>query len=287
MHQRLDLHREQIATSTFFEDFKRRTISSGDVAELYHENSKQSARPSAKLTRSVGEFQRAYLRYIQTLIKPDYRGHQLLTLPTPPAASDIPCAEIIRSRRSPQAFATNSIDIDTIGTLLHTAISVTGVIETEHPTKSLRAYPSAGALYPVEVYIGVRASRDLATGLYYYTPDHHGLRVLDTGSQPELLDAFVDDSVATAAPLIILLTGVFWRSKAKYGPRGYRYTLLEAGHIAANIGITAEALGLTSRPIGGFDDDLLNESIGIDGVNEAAIYAVPVGTAREETSDGG
>ena len=75
---------------------------------------------------------------------------------------------------------------------------------------------------------------------------------------------------------VIVLTALFWRSRFKYGQRAYRFTLLEAGHAAQNLLLTAAALGLRAQPVGGFYDRRVDELVGADGLHEASLYLLPV-----------
>ena len=78
----------------------------------------------------------------------------------------------------------------------------------------------------------------------------------------------------------MVVTGVFWRSRFKYGPRGYRFTLLEAGHLVQNALLAATDLELAAMPVGGFHDVLLDRLVGANGLDEASLYAVAVSGAR-------
>ena len=99
--------------------------------------------------------------------------------------------------------------------------------------------------------------------------EHHlGWAIRDAVFIPEALDG---------ASAVFLITAVFGRSKIKYGERAYRFALLEAGHAMQNLLLAATGLGLGSCPVGGFIDDRLHDLIGIDGVEEAALYAGIIG----------
>ncbi len=85
------------------------------------------------------------------------------------------------------------------------------------------------------------------------------------------------DELLDAAALLVVVTGVFWRSRFKYGLRGYRFTLLEAGHLGQNLLLAAAALDLAALPVGGFYDRRVERLLGVDGVNESALYLFAVG----------
>jgi SagB-type dehydrogenase family enzyme len=119
---------------------------------------------------------------------------------------------------------------------------------------------------------------DTAAGLYAYEPRSHALKLLREGSYTDRLSAatYLAETMETAA-LCVLLVADFPRTKFKYGERGYRFALLEAVHIAQNILLVAQALGLGALPLGGYVDAQLNAIVGVDGCDQAVVYAVVVG----------
>jgi SagB-type dehydrogenase family enzyme len=96
----------------------------------------------------------------------------------------------------------------------------------------------------------------------------------------DLRAALVDPGLADVTAALLLLTGVFWRSRFKYGARGYRFTLLEAGHVIQNALLAAADLDLAALPLGGFHDVLLDRMVGVDGLDEATLHAVVLAGAR-------
>jgi len=125
----------------------------------------------------------------------------------------------------------------------------------------------------------VRAIEGLDPGIHAYDPfDHslvytHGPLALARASSA----LFGAPAAALEAPALILLRASFWKTRFKYGERGYRYVLLEAGHVAHGLVLAAGACGLGSCTIGSFDDDTLNGVCAADGVSEAVVYAVALG----------
>jgi SagB-type dehydrogenase family enzyme len=139
--------------------------------------------------------------------------------------------------------------------------------------------PSAGALYPLELYLISLAVNDLDRGVYHYHPYRHRLEHLAPLSWPELRAAAVDASVLESAAAVLVVTAVFWRSRFKYGSRGYRFALLEAGHLAQNAILAATDLDLPALPLGGFYDRRLDEIVSADGLDEAVVHALILGGA--------
>lgn len=270
--------RTQFDRETFFEEFRHKEFEDGDVAERFHENSRLTSVDRAKLNRSTSKFTDDALAAALAGLAPDYAECERIDLPEPSLETDREFAELLFERRSTRSFSGESVSRATLSKLLWCGCGTT----REHPEsgKEFRTYPSAGGTYPVETYVGILDGADVDSGLYYYHPGDHALRVLRTGETvaDELRDSFAGEAADPRdAGAVFALTGAFWRSKAKYGPRGYRYTLLEAGHVAQNVYLASAAFGLGCVAVGGFYDDALNDVLDVNGVNEATVYALAVG----------
>jgi SagB-type dehydrogenase family enzyme len=141
-----------------------------------------------------------------------------------------------------------------------------------------RTVPSGGALYPLEVFVAAQRVAGLAAGIHRFNPYEPSLELVDavpvaTG----LAEATPMPELVATASCVLLLTAVFWRARFKYGLRGYRFALLEAGHVAQNVVLAAAALDLPALPLGGFYDARLDELLGLNGVDESVLYAIVVG----------
>ena len=140
-----------------------------------------------------------------------------------------------------------------------------------------RVYPSAGARYPIEAYIVLKRCRDFSPGLYHYSVPEHALELLvEKDVEPQLALALNDKRVHEMAGALIL-TACYGRTVEKYGERGYRYCLIEIGHIAQNIYLASTALGLQCCSVGGFVDDSLQEMLDLDKETERALCIVLIG----------
>jgi SagB-type dehydrogenase family enzyme len=148
----------------------------------------------------------------------------------------------------------------------------------------LRTAPSAGALYPLDVYVAVRKVEGVPQGLHHYDPDRHALAELLLGDPASHLAAVLIDPAHVHAAVWVILAASFQRSRVKYGLRAFRFVLLEAGHIAQNVLLAAAALNLTALPIGGFFDSRLDAFLMLDGLNESALYLIAVGSAAPEVA---
>jgi SagB-type dehydrogenase family enzyme len=195
------------------------------------------------------------------LPKPDYRG--------------IVLEVAIEKRRSIRNFSKRPIPLYHLSQLLFSAQGLTGNIYGQ----TLRSAPSAGALYPMEIYIVVNNVDDLSTGIYRYKVIDHSLDLLRTGDfRKELIDAGWGQGMLGDSCVTFILSAVFERIVKRYGERGYRYIYMEAGHISQNLYLQAVSLGHGSVCVGAFSDERVNRLIGIDGKKESAIYIHAVGT---------
>jgi SagB-type dehydrogenase family enzyme len=178
----------------------------------------------------------------------------------------------------------NRVDFDA---LLHTACGTTGSMRWEGRELKLRAYPSSGALYAVEVYPVVLRVDGLLPGIYHYRPDENRLVALKQGiDQNQFIDAMLptEREMVAGVAAMFCLSGRFARHERKYGEGGYRMLVAETGHISQNLILTAVALGLSARPFGGLFDGLLNHHLGLDDGDEQFLLAVLVGHAGVRTT---
>ncbi|MCC6522899.1 MAG: SagB/ThcOx family dehydrogenase [Polyangiaceae bacterium] len=191
-------------------------------------------------------------------------------LPAPRASGGMSLEEAIARRRSVRAFASAPLPEASLATLLWAAQGVT------ERGGSGRAAPSAGALYPLELYLAT------ADGLFHYRPAEHALaRVGGADVRPALAHAALDQRAAVEAPAVLVVVGYAARTRARYGDRAERFVALEAGHAAQNVLLEATALGLGAVPIGAVDEALGREALGL-GADATPLYLLCVGAARGE-----
>lgn len=142
-----------------------------------------------------------------------------------------------------------------------------------------RTYPSGGARYSIENYILVlKASEGLKSGVYHYRVDSHELELIALHDfSPEEMERLTWTTWLKNSAFLHVMTSVFWRSQVKYNERGYRFSLLEAGHIGQNAYLVSAALGLQCCALSGIYEDRVEQLIGVDGENESIVHAVAVG----------
>ncbi len=183
--------------------------------------------------------------------------------------------QVVRTRRSIREYSATPLTLSQVSTLLSTGCGVTA----RAYGRDLRAAPSAGALYPFEVYLVAIRVEGLEPGIYHFAPQPHALDLRAQGDfTGELVLACLGQDFLFQAGLVLVLAAVFERTFQKYGDRGYRYVYMEAGHISQNLYLRASSLSLGSVGIGAFFDDQVNALIGLDGTKEAAVYLQAAGT---------
>jgi SagB-type dehydrogenase family enzyme len=191
-----------------------------------------------------------------------------IQLPPPREQGEMSLEQAIAQRRSVRAFTEQKLTQAQLSQLLWAAQGITD-------PRGFRAAPSAGALYPLELYV---VSAD---GFYHYQPKGHKLMLLVTEDMRQAVwRAGLKQDALRDAPAVFLIAAVYQRTAVKYGERAERYVKLEAGHAAQNLLLQAVALGLGGGPIGAFYDDQLQAALSLPG-DHAPLYLVPVGYPEE------
>ncbi len=153
----------------------------------------------------------------------------------------------------------------TLATWLFLAYGITGTVESEHGTQYLRSCPSAGGLYPCELYVAAFGIQDLEPGLYHYSPSEFCLTKLREGNETlaRLRRGRPDLHFLETVPAAILVSTIFWRSAWKYRDRGYRFSLLDSGHLVENLRLAATGLGMAPMVRLRVNDAAVRELIGV------------------------
>ncbi|MGD8388359.1 MAG: SagB/ThcOx family dehydrogenase [Desulfobacteraceae bacterium] len=179
----------------------------------------------------------------------------------------------IKNRRTVRSFRSKPLDVGRVGQLLWAAQGVTGGLGFK------RAAPSAGALYPMDVYavVGKEGVQGLKSGNYHYAPRAHSLERVKAGDLLEnVARAALSQGWMAGAPVNFAITATYERITGKYGQRGVRYAMIEAGHIGQNLFLQAGALGLEAGIVGAFRDDELIRVLGIPR-SRVPLLVMPVG----------
>ena len=192
--------------------------------------------------------------------------------------------EVLQARRTARTFAEESITLAQLSQILFLAYGETADNEDNFYPRPFRIIPSGGALYPLEIYVHATDVEGLDYGLYHYDSHDHNLDLLKKGDQSyELAGYFTQPELVHQVAAVIFVSAVFERTVFKYSNRGYRFVLLEAGHMAQNINLTAVSLGLGSVNIGGYYDRKIDRYLNIDGISESTLYIILVGHPDEQS----
>ena len=195
---------------------------------------------------------------------------KLITLPKPALDGTLSVEASMHRRKSARSYATGALTIAEVSQLLWAAQGI-------NRQNGMRTAPSAGALYPLEVYLVAGNVDDLPPGVYHYHPHEHALELITGGDlRPDLARAALRQSCIENGAIDLVLAGVYERTSIKYGSRASRYVHMEIGHAAQNIYLQAVALDLGTVVVGAFDDERVQRTLMMKD-NEAPLCIMPVG----------
>jgi len=202
--------------------------------------------------------------------------NKIIKLPEPSKKGKMSVEEAIQKRRSIRDYLDKPLTLKDISQILWAAQGITD------PIRKFRAAPSAGATYPLEIYLVVKKGGvvNLSEGVYRYDPFTHSIELIKEGDfSYELYIACVNQEWVLKAPVKIVITAVYDRTTKRYGERGIRYVHMEAGHVGQNIYLQATALNLGTVAVGAFFDNMVEEIVNAKP-NERALYVFPIGYRR-------
>jgi len=240
--------------------------------EIFHENTKLGPLTGRAYSAWILNFARSHTAQ-QTIDQP----HKLYTLmerrELPRVEARTELERTIEDRRSIRRFSGAPLGLEELARLLFFTY---GKTDRRGP---FRAVPSGGALYPLELYVVALNVEGLDPGIYHYGVETGCLDVVQPGESLAALKEIVtwEGIDIDNASLALVITAAFRRTTAKYQDRGYRLILMEAGEAAQNLCLVATSMDLGACLLGGFNDDLLSEFLGIDGVDEAPLLPVLIG----------
>lgn len=182
--------------------------------------------------------------------------------------------EAIMKRRSVREYSEKPLSISDVSHILFSAYGITHRVDVFE----LRASPSAGALYPIEIYLAAHRIEGIDEGIYHYIPQNHSIEIVKKGNfREEIFKACLSQEMFLMSSLTLIYTAVFRRTTSKYGERGYMYIYIEVGHIAQNVALQCVSLGLSSCVVGAFYENKINKLIGVDGKEQSSIYIQTIG----------
>jgi len=209
----------------------------------------------------------------------------IIKLPPPQLKGKVSLEETILRRRSVRKYRREPLDLPQLGQILWSAQGITG-------TRGLRTAPSAGATYPLEIFVVIgkqsviisevpiasgQAPEELQAGIYHYEADSHSLNLHKSAdSRPDLARATLDQEFIIDAPVDIVICALYHRTSYRYGSRGERYVHMEVGHVGENIHLQSVALGLATVEVGAFHDEEVRKVLGVEEQIKP-LYIMPVG----------
>ena len=240
--------------------------------------------PNSDTTAARSFHDSTKLSYISLSTKPSlyktYTGLPTVALPADLPSPEMPALAAVAGARSTDPAP---VDLNALAQLLHySAGLIRRSILRSAGEVHYRAAASAGALYPIELYVVCGDLPGLNAGIYHYGPSDNVLTLLRAGDhRGNLAEASGAHPGVANAPATIVCSCVFWRSAWKYRERGYRYCYWDNGTILANMTATANALGQPSEVVAEFVDAEVDALLGLESGSEASFFLVPIGTGDQ------
>jgi SagB-type dehydrogenase family enzyme len=245
----------------------KKNIPEPDIGKRFQNETKYTRESLAAHTLDFGSIPPAFKEYSNPLLR--------VSLPEPKAKGETNIWKLFLKRRSRREYIANrSLKLNDLSALLWAAQGLTD----QFGDTFFRTAPSAGALYPVETYLYVRAVDGLEEGIYHFRPGDYDLEFIKKGNfSVQLAEAALQQSVLLNAQVTFIWSSIIARGRWKYSQRAYRYAYIDAGHIAQNLYLAGEGLGLGVCAVGAFYDNDVNKIMGLDGEDETVIYMATVG----------
>lgn len=195
---------------------------------------------------------------------------ELIDLPLPVLDGAVSLEKALTLRRSVRTYSDEPLSLDELAQLLWSAQGITN-------DRGFRTAPSAGATFPIEMFVMVNRVEGLKKGIYHHIIDSHQLRFLrETDIAAELARASLSQSMIADGGVVLIFAAEFERTTQRYGERGIRYVYNEIGHVSQNVHLQAAALGLATVVIGAYRDDEVEELLDL-GEHLRVLYMMPVG----------
>ncbi|MFQ3675806.1 MAG: SagB/ThcOx family dehydrogenase [Endomicrobiia bacterium] len=219
--------------------------------------------------------------FILTLVsslKIVFSENKIIKLPNPVYKSKVSVEEAIFQRRSVRHYKNEPLTIQEVSQLLWSA----GGKTIDGLTGATRSYPSAGGIYPIEIYLIAGNVKDLPAGIYKYDWRQHSLTFIKSADvRNQLMLAAYGQQMISKAPISLVFTAVYEYTTSRYGERGKsRYVPMDVGHAGQNVHLQAESLGLGTVVIGAFNDTAVKNALGLTsskGLSEEPLYIMPIG----------
>ena len=248
----------------------------GECWELFHENSKLGRYAPFPGDEAVVQ----QMRVLHEALP--YPAAPAVPLPKARTPAARPLDEAILARQTARGMRPAPLPLASLATLLHLAYGITRSNQGTGFPRPFRVVPSGGALYPLEIYFHAAAVQGLRPGLYHYSPHAGQVELVREGDHAgDLASLLVQGEIAHQASVVFFVTALPERGSFKYGDRGYRFALLEAGHVAQNLSLVSTALELAAVCLGGFFDREVDAWLGLNGITHSTLYMMAVGEPAE------
>jgi SagB-type dehydrogenase family enzyme len=198
---------------------------------------------------------------------------EIISLPGPSLKGAISLEEAILERRSTRDYQDKGLNLDQVSQILWAGQGITD------KSSGFRSAPSAGALYPLELYlvVGENGVKELSAGVYHFVPQGHKLEKISSSDlRTKVMEASLNQGFIAQAPIVLIITGEYERTTKKYGERGKQYVHLEAGHAGQNIYLQVESLGLGTVTVGAFDGEEIIKILNLPQAHKP-FYVMPIG----------
>jgi SagB-type dehydrogenase family enzyme len=198
-----------------------------------------------------------------------------IALPSPSYKGTVSVEEALKARRTHRSFQSRPLTLKQFSQILWGAYGVSA----QKYGSFLKTAPSAGALYPLDIYgvVGEGGVETLTPGIYHFRPENHAVELVKEGDlRAQVARHALQQMWMAKAPLMLIITGEYNRSSIKYGPRGVTYTHIEAGHVGQNIFLQTEAIGLKAGIVGAFDNRGVVTTMGVPPSHDPLLI-MPVG----------
>ena len=196
--------------------------------------------------------------------------NKIVALPEPNLVSETSLEEVLHLRRSVRSYSDDAVTLEELSQLLWAAQGVTS-------DEGFRTAPSAGALFPLEIYALAGNVEGLDSGIYKYSASDHTLKRIRRGDfRQSLFDEALQQTQIQEAAVNIVITAHYEKTTEKYGERGVRYVHMEVGHAGQNICLQARSLNLGVCPVGAFEDEGVKKILGLSA-QEEPLYILSIG----------
>ena len=257
--------------SKFYRDFKNSVGAKSEIWELFHENTKMGLFYDLAPREMILDHMD---RFVEAL---DYSDRPEVKLPERIKELTLPLSRAIQERMSARDFSGGDMSFEDAAALLHYGYGINRTTEQTGFPRGFRNCPSGGGLFPLEVYVYASQIEGLEQGTYHYSPVMSSLRRLNRESGAVEIRRILVQPELHQASMLIFITAQFERCLFKYQDRGYRFILLEAGHLAQNVNLVAAALDLGCVNVGGYFDRRADKFLDLDGLTHSTIYMIALG----------